>query len=79
VTRKQFRRKLAMLIRENNRAIKKKAEELFKSGCVDLSAYGDDFKLPKTFMSAVCYRMSEEWNLFTKEAQREARNMRHFI
>jgi len=75
MTRTQFRKKVNELIRENNRLIKNRVEKLFKSGCVDLNDYDNDFRLPKMFMYAIGKEMQFQWKPLDDELLKTGENI----
>ncbi len=79
MTRKQFRKKVNELLRENNRAIRQQAEMLFRRGCIDMASFADDYALPKMFLCAACINMAEQWKPLSTTLQKEVKNILHFI
>jgi hypothetical protein len=55
------------------------AKIAWDSGAIDTGKYGDDFILPKIFITAYATRMKIQFRPLSREHLGEARNLEHFI
>lgn len=76
MTKKQLRKKMNELIRENNKMIKEKLEKLLKSGAIDLPFYEDNYLLPKLIMCAMAKETAFQFKPLSnqKEHQKDIEN-----
>jgi len=78
MTKRQFDRKIAELIRTETKALRAEVNRLCDCGGIDLGSYGDDFRAPKIILTAALERMAENWRPLDHSDKREVDNLRHF-
>ena len=70
MTKQQLRQKTNELIRESNKMMREKLEKLLKSGAIELSAYSDDYVLPKLIMCAMSKELMHQWKPLSNQKER---------
>lgn len=53
--------KMEELFEDTVEVMREKYKRLTKSGCLELSEWEDNYKLPKSIMSALCADLEYEW------------------
>lgn len=61
MTHKEFLDKIESMLPELNKTIIVGAHKIAASGCVDLAAYENNYKLPKMFLCAMGREISEQF------------------
>lgn len=79
MTETQFRKKVKQLKREVNRLIDDRTKKILNTGAIDLNEWGDDFRLPKIFMSAVGREIYNEYMPFGTVDRIEVDNIYKFL
>lgn len=80
MTRKEFRKRMNGIIRENTKEAKKRVEKAMKAGCLDIE--GEEthsYLLCKCLMTAICRDLADGWKPFTKEGQKTVKNIELFL
>ena len=70
-------------VRELNKSfsedLEKELDKILESGCIDLSKYENDYKLPKIVFSAILKNESFQFTPMSKECQQEIKNVSNFL
>ena len=70
-------------VRELNKSfsedLEKELDKILESGCLDLSKYENDYKLPKIVFSAILKSESFQFTPMSKEYQQEIKNVSKFL
>jgi hypothetical protein len=70
-------------VRELNKSfsedLEKKLDKILESGCLDLSKYENDYKLPKIVFSAILKSESFQFTPMSKAYQQEIKNVSKFL
>lgn len=62
-----------------SKLIDSRVEKIIKSGCVDFDSYGDDFILPKAFISAIGTEIKFQFKPHTEQGIQDSKNIEHFM
>lgn len=73
-----FNTKIKKMIKEHNAALLKECNRLFDSGGVDTASAENDFILPKTIIHVALLNEAAQYKPFSKEAQKDVKNLIHF-
>ncbi len=79
MTKKDYRKLMRVLIKDNTDAIRKKAEAVLESGCIDLESHPNNYLLPKAVMCAISREMAFQWRPLTGQYRKEANNIEMFL
>jgi len=79
MTKAQFRKKAKELKKEVSKFIDERIEKALNSGCLPLESYDNDFMLPKAFISACGNEIKYQFMPFSKEAQKDEKNIELFL
>ncbi len=73
--KKEVERKTRQLIRESAQHMRKNIVRAFNSGAIDITAYGDDFELPKIILGALLREEAFQYKMHTKEGKAAVENL----
>jgi hypothetical protein len=65
--------------KENNIYVSERLEKFFRSRCVDIKDYDNDYILPKILMTAILRDLAYQWEPLHKEHKREVEQIRYYI
>lgn len=79
MTEKQFKkeieRKTRQLIRESAQHMRNNIKRAFNSGAIDITAYGDDYELPKIILGALLREETFQYKMHTNEGRKAVENL----
>jgi len=78
MTKRQYMKKVRELLRTQNQTIIERAEQLWRSGAIEPSAFEDDYILPKAVVHRLDIEAAESWRLPDATSKDLIRNLRHF-
>lgn len=73
--KKEVERKTRQLIRESAQHMRKNIARAFNSGAIDITAYGDDYELPKIIIGALLREETFQYKMHTKEGKAAVENL----
>ena len=73
--KKEIERKTRKLIRESAQHMRKNITRALNSGAIDITAYGDDYELPKIILGALLHEESFQYKMHTKEGKAAVENL----
>lgn len=73
--KKEIECKTRQLIRESAQHMRKNIERAFNSGAIDITAYGDDYELPKIIIGALLREESFQYKMHTDEGRKAVENL----
>lgn len=78
MTKEQFEERIDRLLENAIPAIKGKCLQLFSSGAEDVTAYPDNFVLPKLIFTAALQYEATQYTTCDKNEKKILRNLSHF-
>lgn len=79
MTEQEFLDKVREMLPELNELIMKKAQRVFGSGAIEPSEYGDNYLLPKIFMSAMGKEIEWQYKPSQKRDVATRNNLANFL
>ena len=73
--KKEIERKTRQLIRESAQRMRKNIARAFNSGAIDITAYGDDYELPKIILGALLREEAFQYKMHTDEGRKAVENL----
>jgi hypothetical protein len=73
--KKEIERKTRQLIRESAQHMRKNIVRAFNSGAIDITAYGDDYELPKIILGALLREEVFQYKMHTEEGKAAVENL----
>ena len=73
--KKEVERKTRQLIRQSAQHMRKNIARAFNSGAIDITAYGDDYELPKIIIGALLREESFQYKMHTDEGRKAVENL----
>ena len=73
--KKAIDKKTRELIRESAQRMRQNIKRAFNCGAIDITAYGDDYELPKIILGALLREEAFQYKMHTDEGKKAVENL----